>query len=79
MGVIEEWRRRGQAVVGSRRGAVEEGEVWGGLRAESWTGGGGSNSSEEEACWESEAGAGSGGQAEEVATRWWSCGWVEGA
>lgn len=79
MGVSEEWGRRGQAGVGSRKGAVGEEEEWVGRRAGSWTGGGGSNSSEEEACWESEAGARSGGQAEEVARRWWSCRWVEGA
>lgn len=77
IGVREEWGRWGQAGVGSRRGAVWEEEEWGGRRAGSWTGGGGSNSSEEEACWGSEAGARSGGQAEEVARERWSCRWVE--
>lgn len=79
MGVSEEWGRRGKAGVGSRRGAVGEEEEWGGRRAGSWAGGGGSNSSEEETCWESEAGTRGGGQAEEVARRWWSCRLVEGA
>lgn len=71
-----EWEGRGQAGVGSRRGAAGE-EEGGGRRAGSWPGGGGS--SEEEACWESEAEARGGGQAEEVARRWWSCRRVEEA
>lgn len=73
--VREEWEGRGQVGVGSRRGAAGE-EEGGGRRAGSWPGDG---SSEEEACWESEAKASGGDQAEEVARRWWSCRRVEEA